>query len=70
MDSQAFTYPEARMAFYPFWTKEEMETRMVLISGKSPEMSNAEKVFKDTDAKRNLICCENAEDMFEGFKGR
>ncbi len=34
----AFTYPETRMAFYPFWTKEEMETQMVLISGKSPEI--------------------------------
>ena len=34
----AFTYPETRMASYPFWTKEEMETQMVLISGKSPEI--------------------------------
>ncbi len=24
-----------------------------------------EKVFKDTDAKRNLIRCENADDMFD-----
>ncbi len=24
-----------------------------------------EKVFKDTDAKRNLIRCEDTEDMFE-----
>ena len=24
-----------------------------------------EKVFKDTDAKRNLIRCEDAEDMFQ-----
>ncbi len=24
-----------------------------------------EKVFKDTDAKRNLIGCEDAEDMFQ-----
>jgi len=24
-----------------------------------------EKVFKDTDAKRNLIRCEGAEDMFQ-----
>ena len=24
-----------------------------------------EKVFKETDAKRNLIRCEDAEDMFE-----
>ena len=24
-----------------------------------------EKVFKDTDAKRNLIRCDNAEDMFD-----
>jgi len=24
-----------------------------------------EKVFKDTDAKRNLIRCEDADDMFE-----
>jgi DNA-damage-inducible protein J len=24
-----------------------------------------EKVFKDTDAKRNLIRCEDAEDMFD-----
>ena len=24
-----------------------------------------EKVFKDTDAKRNLVRCEDAEDMFD-----
>jgi DNA-damage-inducible protein J len=24
-----------------------------------------EKVFKDTDARRNLIRCENADDMFD-----
>jgi hypothetical protein len=26
---------------------------------------DVEKVFKDTDAKRNLIRCENADDMFD-----